>query len=77
MSKTGRRKAEGNAGAFLGTDGISILAVPMRTLSDEYHDSPAEPEDSDRVPAPEPPSLARRLIDRVEGKPSRGSDRPG
>jgi hypothetical protein len=65
MSKTGRRKAEGNAGAFLGTDGLSMLAVPMRTLSDEYHDSPAEPEDSDRIPEPEPPGAIRRAIKRL------------
>ena len=43
MSKTSHRRAEGNAGAFLGTDAISMTAVPMRTLSDEYHDAP-EPE---------------------------------
>jgi hypothetical protein len=65
MSKTDRRKSEGNAGAFLGTDPISMTAVPMRTLSDDYHDAPAEPQDSDRVPEPEPPSAIRRAIKRL------------
>lgn len=65
MSKTSHRRAEGNAGAFLGTDAISMTAVPMRTLSDEYHDAPAEPQDSDRVPEPEPPGAIRRAIKRV------------
>lgn len=46
----------------LGPHGIAGL--PLRTLSDEYSDAP-EPEDSDRVPAPDPPSMARRLMDRL------------
>jgi hypothetical protein len=37
----------------------------MRTLSDDYHDEPTEPEDSDRLPDPEPPGLLRRLVDRI------------
>jgi hypothetical protein len=36
----------------------------MRTLSDDYQDLPADPED-DRVPEPEPPSVIRRLVDRL------------
>lgn len=38
----------------------------VRTLSDEYRDI-AEPEDSERVPPPEPPGLVRRIAARVEG----------
>jgi hypothetical protein len=34
----------------------------MRTLSDDYSDEPTEPEDSDRVPEPAPPSLAHRIV---------------
>jgi hypothetical protein len=63
MGDPERRKAERNAGAFLGPFGAAL--VPMRTLDDDYHDEPAEPEDSDRVPEPEPPSRLRRLIRRI------------
>lgn len=42
-----------------------IVPVPMRTLSDDYTDQPAEPEDSDRVPDPEPPGLVRRVVDQL------------
>jgi hypothetical protein len=52
-----------NAGAFLGPD--LLVPVPMRTLSDDYHDEPAEPEDSDREPRPEAPSSIRRVLDRL------------
>jgi hypothetical protein len=38
----------------------------VRTLSDEYRDL-AEPEDSERVPPPESPSLIRRIATRVGG----------
>jgi hypothetical protein len=51
-----------NAGAFLGPD--MLAPVPMRTLSDDYHDERAEPED-DRVPEPEPPGLIRRTLERL------------
>ncbi len=54
---------ERNAGAFLGPD--VLLPVPMRTLSDEYHDAPTEPVDSDRVPEPEAKGAIGRLVDRV------------
>jgi hypothetical protein len=56
----GPRRAERNAGAFLAPD--ATMPVPMRTLSDDYHDRPVDPPD-DRVPEPEPPGL----IDRVAG----------
>jgi hypothetical protein len=58
------KRAERNAGAFIDPSGIGgALPVPMRTLSDEYHDEPADPEDSDRVPEPEPQSLAHGVVD--------------
>lgn len=37
----------------------------VRTLSDEYRDTP-EPEDSDRVPPPEPPGLVERIVHRLD-----------
>jgi len=45
------------------TLGIGLPAV--RTLSDEYRDTRAEPVDSDRVPDPEPPGLVRKVLDRI------------
>ena len=66
MSEPERRKAEHNAGAFLISGPFGLVPVgPMRTLGDDYHDEPAEPEDSDRVPEPEPLSRLRRLIRRI------------
>lgn len=62
MSKPQRREAKRNAGVFLGPAPLPPVVVPMRTLSDDYRDEPVEPEDSDRVPAPEPPSRLQRLI---------------
>jgi len=58
------KQAVRNAGAFAnpaGTGGGGI-PVPMSTLSDEWHDEPTEPEDSDRVPEPEPPGLVDRVV---------------
>jgi hypothetical protein len=69
MSRPKSDRGKGNAGAFLGTDPVGMMAVPMRTLSDDYHDEPAEPEDSDRVPEPEPEGLVHRVIDRVTHRP--------
>ena len=68
----GPKKAVHNAGAFYsaGTDGTGMIPVPMTTLSDEYHDEPAEPQDSDRVPDPEPQGQFSRLIDRLMGRGS-------
>ena len=58
------RRAERNAGGFIDPSGVGGgVPVPMSTLSDEYHDEPAEPEDSDSVPDPVPPSL----LDRIRG----------
>ena len=65
MSEPERRRAERNAGVFLGPAPLPLVVAPMRTLSDEYHDEPAEPEDSDRVPEREPLSRLRRLIRRI------------
>jgi hypothetical protein len=36
----------------------------IRTLSDEYHDTP-EPEDSSRVPPPVPKGRLRRAVERL------------
>jgi hypothetical protein len=65
-----RKQPEQNAGAFLGP--VLLVPVPMRTLSDDYRDEPAEPEDSDREPVPEPPSRLRRLLDRLASHPDEG-----
>jgi hypothetical protein len=64
MPEPDPRRAERNAGAFIDPSGVGGgVPVPMSTLSDEYHDEPAEPEDSDRVPDHVPPSL----LDRIRG----------
>jgi hypothetical protein len=66
------RQAEHNAGAFANPSGIgSPIPVPMSTLSDEYHDEPAEPEDSDRVPEPEAPGRLRRIVDQLSHRLNR------
>ncbi len=57
---------DGVAGPF---QGIGLPGV--RTLSDEYHDTP-EPEDSARVPPPEPPGLIRRIARRLRTPRGRG-----
>jgi len=51
---------DGIAGPF---QGIGLPQV--RTLSDEYRDTP-EPEDSERIPPPEPPGLIRRITGRLQ-----------
>jgi len=63
MGEPERKKVERNFGAFLGPFGAA--PVPMHPLTDDYHDEPTEPEDSDRVPEPDPPSRLRRLIRRI------------
>ena len=67
-----RKTAVRNAGAFAGGGGggIQTMPVPMSTLSDEYHDEPTEPEDSDRVPDPEPPEFVQRVLDRLTHRSS-------
>ena len=67
MSRPRPRRPVRNAGAFLGPD--VLIPVPMSTLSDEYQDEPAEPEDSDREPEPEPRGRVRRVLDRLAGQP--------
>lgn len=64
MTDEERRKVE-RSGAFLSPAGN--LPAPIRTLSDEFHDLP-EPEDSDRVPEPEPEGLVTRLVHTLSGK---------
>ena len=65
MAGDDRRKVE-RSGAFL-SDGFQNIPVPIRTLSDEYHDRP-EPQDSDRVPDPEPEGVVTRVVHAVTGK---------
>ena len=67
MTKSKRRKAERNAGAFLSPDGWAMIPVPMSTLSDEYSDVPTEPEE-EHEPEPEPPGLIHRVVDRLKGR---------
>ena len=63
MSNGGGGRREARVQAVLGPHGF--IGLPLKTLSDEYSDTP-EPEDSDRVPAPDPPSLGRRIMDRLD-----------
>ena len=63
------RRAEGNAGAFLGPD--LMVPVPMRPLPAEDQDGPREPKDSDREPAPDAPGFVRRLIARLSAQAHR------
>ncbi len=63
MSRSKPSHGERNAGAFLGPD--LLVPAPMRTLEDDYHDEPTEPEDSDREPEPESPGPIRRVLDRL------------
>jgi hypothetical protein len=72
MGSPGRKRGERNAGAFMGSDAFGMIAVPSRSLSDEYHDEPAEPEDSDRVPEPEPPGRIKRIVKRLSAHPGEG-----
>jgi hypothetical protein len=69
MSRPKPRRAERNAGAFLGPD--ILVPAPMRTLSDDYRDEPTEPEE-EREPPPEPPSPLRRVIERLARRPDPG-----
>ena len=73
MSRSKPRRRERSAGAILGPD--LLVPVPLRTLSDDYADEPVEPEDSERVPASEPPSLVRRLVERLTRWAAREEDR--
>jgi hypothetical protein len=72
MSRTDRKRATGNAGAFYSPDGFGMIAVPMRPLGNDYGDEPTELED-DREPEPEPPGLIRRVVERLTHQP--GPDR--
>ncbi len=67
----GGRKREGPRfdGLMAGSRGIGLPAV--RVLSDEHRDAP-EPEDSDRVPAPETPGLVRRAAAWIRGHRTHG-----
>lgn len=63
MPEPKHRRAEQSAGAFLGPD--LLVPVPIRTLSDEYRDEPTEPEDSERIPEPDPPGRMHRVFERL------------
>jgi len=65
MGKPPEKRPIRNAGAFLTDTSFGMIPVPMSTLSDEWHDEPPEPEDSDRVPEVEPPGQARQILDRL------------
>jgi hypothetical protein len=72
MSEPERKRAVHNAGAFANPSGVGGgIPIPISTLSDEYHDEPTEPEDSDRVPEPEPPSLIEWIAERLARLQSR------
>ena len=49
MPEPDPKKAVRNAGAFLTDTSYRMIPIPMGTLSDEYHDQPAEPEGSGPV----------------------------
>jgi hypothetical protein len=66
MSRPKPRRAERNAGAFLGPD--ILVPAPMRTLSDDYRDEPTEPEE-EREPEEEPLGVFRRMIERLARRP--------
>jgi hypothetical protein len=66
MPEPKQRRAEQSAGAFLGPD--LLVPAPIRTLSDEYRDEPTEPEDSERVPEPDPPGRILRIVKRLAGR---------
>lgn len=70
MTRPAAKRPERNAGAFLGPD--LLVPTPIQTLADDYHDAPTEPEDSDRVPDPEPPGLGRRLLMLLRRTPAEG-----
>lgn len=71
MGEPKPKQAQRSAGAFLGTDGLGMISVPMHTLSDDYHDEPAEPEE-DHEPEAEPTGIVRRVVDRLTGRPDPG-----
>jgi hypothetical protein len=70
VSQPRPRRSNERSGAYLGPD--LLAPVPLRTLSDDYRDVPAEPEDSDRVPDPELPGLARRMVERLSRRFGKG-----
>ncbi len=72
MSRSKQGQGERNAGAFLGPD--MLVPAPIRTLSDDYRDEPTEPEDSDREPEPESPSLISRVLDQLTRRPKSRPD---
>jgi len=72
MNRPEQGPGDRNAGAFLGPD--VLVPAPLRTLEDDYHDEPTEPEDSDREPEAEPPGMLRRLLDRLTRRSQSGPE---
>ena len=64
-----RKSDESVEPRFDGVQGAGThVGLPLvRNLSQEYRDRP-EPEDSDRMPPPEPRGWMPRLIDRLRGR---------
>jgi hypothetical protein len=60
------------AGGFIGDVGVNV-PVPIKTLSDEYHDTP-EPVNSDVVPPREPEGLVARVVHSLQGKHPHADD---
>jgi hypothetical protein len=62
MSPRGSRRVTKNAGAVLGP--AAMIHAPVHTRSDDTADRPTDAEE-ERAPESEPPSLVRRLLDRL------------
>ena len=71
MSRPTRRRAQRNAGAFLGPD--LLVPVPMRTLDEEYRDRPTDLAGSELEPEfeLEPSGFVHRIIDRLRRRSHR------
>ncbi len=65
MAGEDRKKVE-RSGAFMGDMGM-YGPVPIKTLSDEFHDTP-EPRDSDVVPPREPEGMVTRVVHSLQGR---------
>ncbi len=62
MSSRGSRRVTKDTGAVLGP--AAMIHVPVHTRSDDTAYRPIDAED-ERVPESEPPSIVRRLLDRL------------
>ena len=73
--RTRDEPAETRFDGVLGNYGEYPLPA-IRTLSDEYRDV-AEPEDSERVPPPEPPGILQRITGHAQDLARRVRRTPG